>query len=125
MYYTGRGRREAGGLKVEDWVLFPDGLKFMADTTEEEQARTESFLAVMRRLDEAQETEEEQRARREQEIKAARSKRNTEYKANMLRSRIAYLRSRVTMNPDDHVAAGELAMAQSQLNRLLFPMTSD
>lgn len=83
----------------------------------------EEYARVIKELKSAAETPQERQERLERQKKEAEAKRKRTQKANQLRSRIAYLRSRLMSNRHDHSAAGELAMAKTQLYWTMNPMT--
>lgn len=81
-----------------------------------------SILAKMELMGEPR-VEREERQRKE--AKEAQARRDKTRKANQLKGRIAFLRSRIMANPDDKGATGELSMAKCQLYWLSNPLSLD
>lgn len=81
----------------------------------ERKEQTKDYTRHFDELAEWRLTQIQQESDKLEERKAYDQKRAQQRRINDLRSRVAFLRSRVMNNKDDRVAAGELAMAKTQL----------
>ena len=106
-------------------AIVPVKPQAIAEMDEKDRARLDEFRRVMESLESSGETEAERAERIARQEKAARKKREQTRKANQLRGRIAYLRSRMMANRHDKSASGELAMAKTQLYWVMNPLSSD